>query len=474
VNIDAADYHLIELNKLNIVLGKNGCGKSTLLKRVEQNLADATIGTKRYITPERGGILAYQANVEENHNSNGEWMSNVRRANQFNQFREQSVVQFRQLELSTYRLHEEREETASFQPYVDKLNALLDYVEIERRGASFVLKSKVTSEDIGAQNASSGESELVSLGIEILTFATEVTRGKENVLFLDEPDVHLHPDLQMRLMTFLRSAVDEGDFRVVLATHSTALLGGLADYEHASVAFMTAGEHTLTFEPVSEIRQRILPIFGAHPLSNVFNESPILLVEGDDDLRLWQQAVRTSHGAVSVFPVPCDTVSAMSDYEKDVKKITNAVYDDARAYSLRDRDGRDGELDDDPPLVRMRLACRAAENLFLSDEVLESCGIDWPEASRRIQLWLESNSSHPRHAEMQAFYEGGLDRKSWGLEDIRMILLGMVLNSNKPWEVLVGQAVGRLRRPTDGSSPNPDSLMAYLGEKTVRTLIPSS
>lgn len=472
MDITADEYHLIGLDRINAILGKNGCGKSTLLKRFEQNLSGDMIGAKKYITPERGGVLSYQANVEDNQTTNTNWIAETRRANQFMQFREQSVVQFRLLELATYRTEEEKEQQARFQPYIDKLNGLLDYVRIERRGASFALISKATGTDITPRDISSGESELVSLGIEILTFATEAVPDKDNFLFLDEPDVHLHPDLQARLVAFLRSAVDESGFRVVLATHSTAILSGLAGYGHASVAFMTSGERELGFEPVSEIRKRILPIFGAHPLSNVFNESPILLVEGDDDVRLWQQAVRTSHRGINVFPVACDTVSAMSDYEKDVKKIVAAVYDDAEAYSLRDRDGLAGELDDEPPLTRMRLACRAAENLLLTDDVLASCELDWSEACRRIQSWLEANPSHARYSEMRAFQDAGLDRKSSDLKDIRMVLLGMVLNSAKPWEVLVGQAIGRLRRPAADAAVAPDSLVSYLGEKVVRALLP--
>jgi hypothetical protein len=35
----------------------------------------------------------------------------------------------------------------------------------------------------------------MSLAIEVLAFANECEPGKENVLFLDEPDVRLHPDL---------------------------------------------------------------------------------------------------------------------------------------------------------------------------------------------------------------------------------------------------------------------------------------
>ncbi len=100
MEITAGEYRLSNLTKINVVLGKNGCGKSTLLKSVENGLT--TDGHKRYITPERGGVLVYQPNVEQNISSDANWLGASRRANQFSQFREQSVVQFRRLELRAY------------------------------------------------------------------------------------------------------------------------------------------------------------------------------------------------------------------------------------------------------------------------------------------------------------------------------------------------------------------------------------
>jgi energy-coupling factor transporter ATP-binding protein EcfA2 len=383
-------------------------------------------------------------------------------------------MQFRRLELAVHREQEAKGHASNFQPYVDRLNSLLDNIVIQRSDPTFKLISRSTGQEVPPAHASSGEAELVSLGIEILMFATELMPEKRNFLFLDEPDVHLHPDLQGRLVAFLVEAVNKDDFTVVIATHSTAILGGLAEYEDAAVAFMKAGVEDLHFDGITDLHRRVLPVFGAHPLSNVFNEVPVLLLEGDDDVRIWQQAARSSDGAIKVYPVSCETVSAMNAYETEVGRIATAVYDSARAFSLRDRDGMDGELNDDPPVRRMRLACRAAENLFLTDEVLASCGLGWTEAKSRIDTWLDANQSHDRYALMLAFRDSGYDRKSFDLKEIRMVLVGMILNSTKPWEVLVGQAIASLQQPTNAVwAPAEDSLLSYLGEKTVRQLLPT-
>jgi predicted ATP-dependent endonuclease of OLD family len=52
-----------------------------------------------------------------------------------------------------------------------------------------------------------------------------VSADSRGLLLLDEPDVHLHPDLQSRLVKFLVKLIDEFDFDILMATHSTSILG---------------------------------------------------------------------------------------------------------------------------------------------------------------------------------------------------------------------------------------------------------
>lgn len=466
----AAQYQLTNLDSINVILGKNGSGKSTLLKVVEQNLE--TPGEKRYVTPERGGTLTYEAGIEHNLTTDVNWLRSSRRVNQFTQFRQQSMAQFRRLELAVFR-GSERTAVADFQPYVDRLNGLLDNIEIQRNETTFDIFSQRNGERsiVAATDISSGESELISLGIEALAFAEELDQEQENYLILDEPDVHLHPDLQSRLMGFLVGLVDDYKFKVLLATHSTAILGALADVSGTRVAFMQSGDTQLDFEEITEVHKRVLPVFGAHPLSNIFNEAPVLIVEGEDDERVWQQAIRTAEGRLRLYPVACeDGVSGISAYEQEVHRIIGAVYEDAVGFSLRDRDGTSGEIDDEPPIRRMKLTCRAAENLILSDDVLTAQSITWEGAKGRIVEWLARNVEHPASDAMDAFRMDGFDRRGADLKRIRNILTGVILNSTKSWEVLAGQAIGRLAANGIETNPDENSLQAYLGTKTVETL----
>ncbi len=247
-------------------------------------------------------------------------MNDQRRRNRSENFRQQSATLFRRLEYLILREIEKSQlqpnhTPTTFDTTVDKLNILLDRVTLKRdENLAFKIYERDTGNETNPDAISSGESELISLGIEFLVFVKESEPNKENILFVDEPDVHLHPDLQERLARFIIDALRDEPVTLVLATHSTALVAGIAIDNDARIAFMTPKQTALTFKPVTAVDRQILPIFGAHPLSNVFNQAPVLLIEGEDDERVWQQAVRSSQGKVRVFPCNVDGLAHFAEF----------------------------------------------------------------------------------------------------------------------------------------------------------------
>jgi predicted ATPase len=471
---DINQFSLFGLDKINVILGKNGSGKSYCLKKVEVGLKNTEgVGKVRYITPERAGFLKYLPNIEQAMTTNERWMDDDRRHNQSTSFKQQSVALYRRLELLTLREIEAEHTLPEYQPknfqtIIDKINTLLDRIKIVRSDSGFEIVDK--SSGLIAQpeeEISSGESELISLSIEFLSFIKESEKGKKNFLLIDEPDVHLHPDLQDRFASFLTSQILDTDVFIIIATHSTSLLGALSKNNFSRIAFMRPNGNELKFSKITEAYRKILPIFGAHPLSNVFNEAPILILEGEDDKRVWQQAVRSSLGKINVYPCEAESVSNLAEFEKDVNDILDAVYDNAKGYSLRDRDSMPEEIDDIGHIIRMRLGCRASENLILSDDVLSFAGTDWSNIQSLIKNFVAESLHHPYHKEVKEFYETDMDRKNTDIKSIRLILAGFI--SKKPWEVLVGQAIASLcEGKTIENGEN--SLKAYLGEKVCAEL----
>jgi hypothetical protein len=197
---------------------------------------------------------------------------------------------------------------------------------------------------------------------------------------------------------------------------------------------------------------------------------PIFLVEGEDDVWIWQKAIRTSGGKLKIFPCSTDGVSEMTHYEKTVSEIISSIYDSdsVMGYSLRDRDDTpDGNNLDDfgkhDKITRFMLNCRCAENLFLTDQVLDRLGTDWTKTIVMINEWLQNNVNHPAHKTMQDFQSTSYNRKDFkDIKEIMNILVGLV--TNKPWQVVVGQEIGELVQ--DKQSPDATveySLANYLG-----------
>jgi hypothetical protein len=470
---DINQYSLFGLDKINVILGKNGCGKSYCLKKIESGLRSVEgVGKVRYLTPERAGSLKYEPSIDQAISDNPNWMSDNRRRNQSDNFKQQSVVLYRRLELLTLREIETEHilpgyKPKNFQGIIDKINTLLDRIEIKRSDSGFEIKEKGSNNNARAEDISSGESELISLAIEFLSFIKESDKGKKNWLLIDEPDVHLHPDLQDRLASFLCSQVENTDVFIIIATHSTPLLGTLSRSDFSRIAFMRPNDTELKFSKITEIYRKILPIFGAHPLSNVFNEAPILILEGEDDERVWQQAVRSSLGKINVYPCVADSVSNLAEFEKDVNDILNSVYDKAKGYSLRDRDSMPEEINNIGHIVRMRLGCKASENLMLSDDVLSFAGTNWSNVQSLLKKFVDESITHPYYEDVKKFIENGLDRKNADIKSIRSLLASFI--TKKPWEVLVGQGIASL---CDGGKTENDenSLKLYLGEKVCSEL----
>jgi ABC-type nitrate/sulfonate/bicarbonate transport system ATPase subunit len=409
--------------------------------------------------------------------SDPNWMFGNRRANQTNNFKQQTVYQYRQLELNVLRKvevasMEDAKPSAYFTNFLKQINALLDNVRIERdsKSQSFKLLSRADSSEIYPNHISSGESELIALAIESLSFVESISPSGRGLLLFDEPDVHLHPDLQSRFMRFVMTLLEEYPIDVLIATHSTAVLGELATDDDSTVCFLSPQQSSLVFERVDQVYKELLPVFGAHPLTQVFNSTRTLLVEGDDDVRIWQEVVRKKLGTLRMTPIGCGGTSYITTYEKRMAQILAAVYDNGIAYSLRDADGVPDELNNDGPVVRIRMRCYSAENLLLSDEVLRAFNIDWEEAKSRIDAWCNAdiNKPHDKYAAMKTFVEGGYDRKNRKIKSIRNLLLAQVLQSELSWEIIVGTAIAKL---DDDSGTGPDSLRSYLGDKAVKQLL---
>jgi ABC-type branched-subunit amino acid transport system ATPase component len=462
---------ILESVQFTILLGRNGSGKSTMLRAFDTTSQYTT----KYISPERGGVLVYSASVVQNITNSDSWLRNNRRKNQSSDFRQQSYAQLGRLELLVLREIEKdqdrrRDTSYTFDSTLAAVNKLLPAIELRRSDRGFAVHNK-EGQPIPEDQLSSGEAELIALAIEVLVFSREPTENK--LLLLDEPDVHLHPDLQQRFIGFVeRVAVDSG-FKAAVATHSTAIIGAFSKNADLRIVPVTAPNQS-DFKPFSysPICHDILPVFGAHPLSTQFNKSPVLLVEGEDDKRVFDQLVRTSGGRFVFTPCVVGTVDEMNQWERWLSEFLPSIYDDPKGYSIRDLDeSSQCHIDDIGCVVRTRLNCYAIENLLLTDECLQMHGHTASEFGTLIMEWVDQRPDHPASASLRDLLERFDYRRIVKIKGARNVLVAL-LGTQKPWEVVVGQLLARqLTDWTPAASRN--SLQDYLGPNVISKLFRS-
>lgn len=353
-----------------------------------------------------------------------------------------------------------------------KINQLLTNISLEISAEDFEFRSLHEGAPVNPDQISSGESEAVSLATEVIYFFDTIDPAKFNVLLLDEPDVHLHPDLQARLGKLIIAMLDEfkshsDSIAVCLSTHSCPLVCSLADSSYVSIGTKSFAVDTVELKPTSAELRKVAPFFG-HPLSLSLSEDAALILEGEDDERVWQQAGRTSQGRIKVFPVLAGSVDQQAELETFCVNLLDTLYDNPVAFSLRDGDGVvDQPLEHRPPLKRYRLHCYAIENALLTDPCLAVMGTTWEELAAKAIQWAGDNPTHRDSAIVQELV-GSADRlRHKKIKNIRQLVCAIV-GCKKPWEVVVGQTIGALAKEDLTSS---NMLIDFLGAEMIRHII---
>lgn len=472
---------IIDAALINIIIGRNGAGKSRFLRTINNDVKDDERYRAIYVSPERGGIFVHDANLEQSL-INENWSYNVRNANQAEGFRKISAIYLKELELfwlrsveSKLALRTDLQRTFETE-YLDKINDLLINIRILRdpTKGSFSFET-YDGTVVSPSDLSSGESEAVTLATEILRFFSMLNLQRKNILMLDEPDVHLHPDLQARLGRFIIGLTDglspeeRNATLVVIATHSTALTASLSAYIQTKIAVKVFDNNNVIAKDI-DAQIRKTAAFFAHPLSQVIAQDPILIIEGEDDSRVLQQAARSSQGRIKIFPCVAESVTHMATLETFCNEILGAMYDHPIGYSIRDGDGQRGTLTDAGCIKRFRLQCYAIENLLLSDEGLAKMNSNWQDFQTRAQQWC-INRNNPTDNQIILLQQiiNSPDRcRDVKIKDVRTLICA-ILHVNKPWEVLLGQCIAALPNPLPAQI-GATSLIEFFGVPALKAL----
>lgn len=157
-------------------------------------------------------------------------------------------------------------------------------------------------------------------------------------VILDEPDVYMHPDLQRRLIRFVKRRHNQ----VVIATHSVEMMAEASTGDVLVVNRRSRRSYYADADP--DVQRAIEAVGGVHNLhlARLFNSRRVLLVEGKDlsMLRpLYDLIVRSTDAPLDDIPnMPVDGWSGWPLAVGSGLFLRNAVGENIIAYALFDSD----------------------------------------------------------------------------------------------------------------------------------------
>jgi hypothetical protein len=236
--------------------------------------------------------------------------------------------------------------------------------------------------------------------------------------------------------------------QIVIATHSTTLLSAMGQFSggNCGIVYFDRTKSAFIAEPFTTALQEIAACLGGHALMGPLFGAPVVLVEGDDDYRIWSQVPR--HHVTSFSVIPCHG-DEIFKYQRALEKIFAALRErpiTPAGYALLDGDKPLPQPNSDQPqdhVKFIRLSCHEAENLYLTDEVLQQIGTTWAEASTAIAAAAGS------HGNKAAVLSGvtSWDRRNADVKNVIAEVSLAVDSKHVHWTQRVGVAIGH-SKPT--------------------------
>ncbi|GAO54553.1 AAA family ATPase [Novosphingobium sp. MD-1] len=446
-DLGGGEWRLNSLTSLVAVFGKNGSGKSRLLRAWRDSAPDST----HYIIPERTGEFDYNANFIQQQVS-AQSRRNESQRNFHENYRRQIVGRIQAYLMSRGGFSGEGPAPCAPPELHKAIGRLLPDFELTLKPSAtppYELKRAGKDQTITqVDQLSSGEAQLLLLGLDILTVASmwEIEGTQQRLMLIDEPDAHVHPDLLVRFADFLTEAANRYKFQTIVATHSPSLLAALGQFggSDASVLYLDRVGVHFTALPFNDVLKELASCLGGHALMGPLFGVPLLLVEGDDDYRIWSQVPR--HHVVSFSVLPSGGQKILN-HQRALERVLNALREQGgpkSGFALVDGDkGKPKENAETPQehIGFIQLNCYESENLFLTDEVLATMNHDWPSAQMKIQEQAEGFGGKAEL--LQAII--GCDRRTHDLKQV-IEQLSLILDPKRiHWTVRVASVIGKAR-----------------------------
>lgn len=434
-------WNLKKLTPITVIFGKNGSGKSLLLRKIRDN----NPSSNHYCVPERGGNIAYEPGMIQQE-ADGKSRVNGSQQNLGGDYRSRVITRIGAYltKRGAFRGKLDDDDLSKIEKFIQMIVTDFKF-HIQGDYPPFVLERISTGEKItNIQHLSSGESQILTLSLDLLLacemWKLDVIKG---TLLIDEPDSHLHPDMQQRFAKFLINLNQEYGCSIIIATHSTTLLSALGLYgdTKTSVIYMDNKKEQYA-NPFDKILKTLSTCLGGHALMGPLFNVPILLVEGDDDYRIWSEIPR--HNILQLAVIPCNG-EEIFEYQKILEKLFASIMETTEkstGYALLDGDKTQLQTVQNH-IKFLKLSCHESENLYLTDEVLKELGYDWHSAQEKIIQ--ESDNYGQKSMELKTI--DTWDRKTVDCKNVINQIAQILDTKNLPWAYRLGKILGE-KQPT--------------------------
>lgn len=446
-------WKLKKLTPITVIFGKNGSGKSLLLRSIRDKKPE----NYHYVVPERAGELGFPAEMV-NQQLDPNQRAKISRENVSPNYRQAAYTRIQSL-IQKRGASREKSIPDFLTPIEDEIKELLpDFIlKITGGNPPFILTRD--GEAISSNNQlSSGEVQVLTLSLDLLSMCGIWKFDKhEGVFLIDEPDSHIHPDLQQKLAKFLVRLYENFNFPLLISTHSTTLLAALGQHgdQKTSVIYLE-NKPELHATQFNDVLKKITTCLGGHALMGPLFNFPLLLVEGDDDYKIWSEVPRYSN--VQISAIPCNG-QEIYHYQKILEKLFGSILDNPSqesGYALVDSDM--SKASNQNHIKFIKLSCNESENLYLTDEILKSLNTNWDEAKKKI---IEKSSEYGQKADELKKVEPW-NRKTVDCKSVIKQISQILDDKQLPWTYRLGKELGK-SKPTG-------QLAEFLGSEVVKAI----
>lgn len=167
--------------------------------------------------------------------------------------------------------------------------------ELEIR--SQTLMYSIDGTKLSTDSLSSGEKEVLNIAFDFI-----LRRPSDCIIFFDEPELHLHPELSFKLISTLRSVGERNQF--ILCSHSPDLISSSLNDTVICLVPPRAGQNQAVVIESSDETSEALSKLG-QSVGVIALGKQIVLVEGDDnslDKKVYSQLTRSLFPNLVVLP----------------------------------------------------------------------------------------------------------------------------------------------------------------------------